>query len=423
MGRTFASLQNERFRILWFGTLFSFLGMQMQVIARGYLAFDLTGKNSALGLVMLSFGIPQLFLGLWGGVLADRLPKRTVLFVAQIIIALNSAWVAVMIEMDRLEFWMLVFAGVVQGAGFAFVGPARQAYIGDLVGKEHIANAVVLQQMSMNSTRVVGPSIAGAFIAVSFIGAGGVYAMTTLGFLVACVTLFWLPPGEPRADRPKRSPLADMWDGLGYVRRRPAILNLILTSFLVVMIGFPYQAFLPSVASEVYNTGPGGLGAMSSATAVGAVVMTVLVAAYGDGRRAWQFATAMGVIFGASMIAFGLSHAFWQGLLVLVLVGGFAAGFQSLNNSLTMMITDSEYNGRVQSMTMLSWSLFGIASLPLGMIADVIGIQETLMIMGGVSVLGVLALQLHAKAKGAAADRTRLEGREEAGTVPAAAGR
>src|SRR5512142_1080023 len=109
--------------------------MQMQVIARGFLAYDLTGKNSALGGVMLAFGVPQLLLGLWGGVLADRLPKRHLLVICQTIIAANSAWVATMIEMGAIEYWMLVVAGVVQGAGFAFIGPARQAFIGDLVGK------------------------------------------------------------------------------------------------------------------------------------------------------------------------------------------------------------------------------------------------------------------------------------------------
>jgi MFS family permease len=135
--------------------------MQMQVIARGYLAYDLTGKNSALGGVMLAFGVPQLVLGLWGGVLADRLPKRNLLVICQAIIALNSAWLATMIELDRVEFWMLIVAGFVQGAGFAFIGPARQAFIGDLVERRSIGNAVVLQQLSMNSTRVIGPSLAG----------------------------------------------------------------------------------------------------------------------------------------------------------------------------------------------------------------------------------------------------------------------
>lgn len=423
LGRTFIALGNRQYRILWFGTLFSFLGMQMQVIARGYLAYDLTGKNSALGLVMLGFGVPQLLLSLVGGVLADRMPKRTTLWIWQSFIAINSAWIAAMIAFDLIEFWMLVVASVAQGIGFSFVGPSRQAFIGDLVGREHIGNAVVLQQMSMNSTRVVGPSLAGAFIGIQYIGLSGVYLMTTLGFVVACVSLFWLPPGNPKPRAVARTPVADLRDGFRYVAGRPAILNLILVSFAVVMIGFPYQSFLPSVAKDVYDVGAGGLGLLSSATAVGAVLATIMVAAFADHPRAWYAAPALGVVFGLTLIGLGGISTFALGLAVLLGVGGFAAAFQSLNNSLTMTYTDPEFQGRVQSMTMLSWSLFGIASWPLGFIADHIGIQETLALMGALSILTILAVQFYGHLHNASADRfTHLKPRDARATGPAAAG-
>lgn len=285
--RTFASLGNDAFRTLWIGTLFSFLGMQMQIIARGFLAYDLTGKNSALGLVMLSFGVPQLLLSLWGGVIADRFAKRTILLIAQAIVAANSAWLAAMIGFGMIEFWMLVAAGIVQGAGFAFIGPARQAYIVDLVGHRQIANAVVLQQLNMNGTRVIGPAVAGLFIAIPFIGLGGVYLMTTVGFIISCATLLRLPAGSPSGVSASRSPLADLAEGVRYVTHRPALSNLLMVSFLVVMIGFPYQTFLPSIAKDVYGVGAGGLGGLSSATAVGALIFTIAVAALGADRRVW----------------------------------------------------------------------------------------------------------------------------------------
>jgi MFS family permease len=405
MRRTFVALSNPLYRTLWFGTLFSFLGMQMQVIARGYLAYDLTGKNSALGLVMLGFGVPQFILGLWGGVLADRLPKRNTLIVAQLVIATNSAWLATMIATGHIAFWMLVFASVVQGAGFAFVGPARQAFIGDLVGREHIGNAVVLQQMSMNSTRIVGPGLAGAFIGIHFIGLAGVYYMTTIGFIIACITMWQLPAGGPRLRTIARSPVADLRDGLGYVWHRPAILNLILTSFVVVMIAFPYQSFLPSVAKDIYGVGAGGLGALSMATAVGAVACTIGVAAYASHRRAWHAAPVLAVAFGLSLVGFAATSHFVPGLFALVAVGGLAAAFQSLNNSLTMSYTDEAYHGRVQSMTMMSWSLFGIAALPIGYIADHIGIRETLAIMGLIAAGLSIIITLIGRAQGAERDR------------------
>ena len=376
----------------------------MQVIARGYLAYDLTGKNSALGGVMLAFGVPQLFLGLWGGVLADRLPKRHLLVVCQSIIALNSAWVATMIEMDVIQYWMLIVAGVVQGAGFAFIGPARQAFIGDLVGKESIGNAVVLQQLSMNSTRVIGPSIAGAMIAVPLIGVAGVYYVTTIGFVLATVTMLRLPKGNPqRANRP--SPLADMAEGLRYVKSRPSILLLILTSFAVVMVGFPYQSFLPSIAKDVYHSGASGLGALSSVAAIGAVFATLFVATYAEHRRAWSVQPLLALGFAVALIGLGLAPNFIFGLVAMVFVGGLASAFQSLNNSLTMSFTDGQFQGRVQSISMLSWSLFGLVALPIGIVADNIGIQNTLMLQGGVVLLMVLALQMMRRNESVIADR------------------
>lgn len=403
--RTFYALENSQFRLLWIGTLFSFLGMQMQVVARGYLAYDLTGKNSALGAVMLAFGVPQLLLGLWGGVLADRLPKRNLLFVCQGIIALNSAWVAVMLGLGQLEYWMLIVAGVVQGSGFAFVGPARQAFIGDLVGRDSIGNAVVLQQLSMNSTRVIGPSLAGAFIAVAFIGTAGVYIMTTAGFFIAMFTLLRLPPGNPGPRETPASPLADLADGVRYVAKRPSILLLILTSFAVITIGFPYQSFLPSVAKDVYGVGSGGLGMLQSAGAVGAVVATMLVATYANNSKAWVAQPLLAVAFGLSLVGLGIAPNFALGLAAMVSVGALAGGFQGINNSLTMSSTDAAYHGRVQSISMLSWSMFGLAALPIGILADHIGIQQTMVVMGVVVVSLVVLLQLFGRSDAVATDR------------------
>jgi MFS family permease len=404
-GRTFYALGNSQYRILWFGTLFSFLGMQMQVMARGYLAYDLTHRNSALGGVMLAFGVPQLVLGLWGGVLADRLPKRSLLVICQAIVAANSGWLAFMIETDRVEFWMLIVAGFVQGGGFAFIGPARQAFISDLVGKDAIGNAVVLQQLSMNSTRVVGPSLAGTFIAISFIGIGGVYMMTTLGFIIAAVTMLRLPPGNPAPRANRLSALGDMRAGLSYVRSRPSVAILIVTSLMVVMIGFPYQSFLPSIARDVYEVDAGGLGNLQSVGAIGAVVATVFVATYAGHRRAWSFQPVLGMAFGLSLMGLALAPHFVAGLVAMVFVGGLASSFQSLNNSLTMSMSDHEYHGRVQSISMLSWSLFGIVALPIGMVADSIGIRETISLMGAFVILSVLIIQATGRIRHIADDR------------------
>jgi hypothetical protein len=246
----------------------------------------------------------------------------------------------------------------------------------------------------MNSTRVVGPSLAGLLIAVPFVGTAGVYYLTTLGFIVAMLSLWPLPAGNPVPRANARSPLADLRDGVGYVRRNAPIRQLILMSFAVVMIGFPYQSFLPSIALDVYDVGGLGLGMLSSAGAIGAVAATIVVATYAAHPKAPVLQPLAGMMFGVALAGLGATAAFVPGLLVMVAVGGLASSFQSLNNSLTMTFTDQEYHGRVQSISMLSWSLFGLAALPIGIIADHVGIRETLALQGVVCIGLLVAIRL-----------------------------
>ena len=218
-------------------------------------------------------------------------------------------------------------------------------------------------------------------------------------------TMLRLPPGNPTPRETQVSPLADMADGLRYVAGRPSILLLILTSFAVIMVGFPYQSFLPSVAKDVYGVGSGGLGLLQSAGAVGAVVATVFVATYAGSKKAWVAQPLLAIGFGLALVVLGLAPTFPIGLLAMLAVGALASGFQGMNNSLTMSTTDSAYHGRVQSISMLSWSMFGLAALPIGILADHIGIQETLSILGAVVVVLVILLQFFGRSEAVLQDR------------------
>jgi predicted MFS family arabinose efflux permease len=214
-----------------------------------------------------------------------------------------------------------------------------------------------------------------------------------------------LPPGNPAPRANRLSALGDMRAGLSYVRSRPSVAILIVTSLMVVMIGFPYQSFLPSIARDVYEVDAGGLGNLQSVGAIGAVVATVFVATYAGHRRAWSFQPVLGMAFGLSLMGLALAPHFVAGLVAMVFVGGLASSFQSLNNSLTMSMSDHEYHGRVQSISMLSWSLFGIVALPIGMVADSIGIRETISLMGAFVILSVLIIQATGRIRHIADDR------------------
>jgi MFS family permease len=388
-GATFAALRDPTYRLLWAGGLVAFLAVQMEFIARGWLAFELTGSNQGLGAVYLGFGLPMLILTPWGGVVADRLSKRNVIMGCQAALALSSATIAVAVTFDVIAYWMLIASAVVQGAGFSFLGPARMAFTGELVGPARLSNAIVLQQMSMNGTRIFGPSVAGALIGIAVVGVGGVYFLTTALTLVAMGVTFQLPAGRPAAGRPVRSPIGELADGLRYVGSRPLLLLLVLTSFVVVMAAFPYIAFLPALADNVFDVGASGYGLMSGASAVGALAASVFIASRADGPSVWRIQAAAGVLFAIAVATLGFAPSFLVALVVITATGAASSAFQSLNNALVLSNSDPAYHGRVQSLMMLSFSGFGLAALPIGIVADAIGIRVTLLGMGAVALVAM----------------------------------
>lgn len=391
---TFASLEDPLYRRLWWGGLITFLAVQMEFISRGWLAFRLTGSNTGLGGVFLGFGVPMLLLTPWGGVAADRLSKRAVLVACQAMLAAASGLIAVAVLLDVLTYPMLVGTAVIQGAGFSFFGPARMAFTGELVGRERLGNAIVLQQLSMNGTRVFGPSLAGVLIGVPLVGVAGVYVFTTALMLSTLVTTLRLPAGRPPDGRDVRSPLGEMADGVRYVVHRRPVLILVATSLVVIMFAFPYVAFLPTIASRIFNVGSGGYGLMSGLAAVGALGASLLVAGRAGRAGAQRIQLVSGLIFGAGVAVLGFAPNFAVGIVVIVVIGAASSAFQSLNNSLVLGQTDPAYHGRVQSLMMLSFSGFGMMALPLGAVADAVGIRATLLGMGGTAMVAVLASAL-----------------------------
>ena len=200
-----------------------------------------------------------------------------------------------------------------------------------------------------------------------------------------------LPPGVP-AVRSQRSPLGDLADGLRFVRSRRDVRHLLLISYGVVFIGFPHTAFLPTVAEDIYNAGSQGLGLLTAAAALGAVPVA-LALANTQRHRLRPLQTRAAIVFGATLAVFALMPNFLAALAVFAVVGASSTAFQALNNSLVLTTSPVEYHGRVQSLLMLSFTGFAIASLPIGAVADEVGIRPTLAALG----LMVIAVALFGK--------------------------
>jgi MFS family permease len=383
--QAFVSLKHRHYRSLWYSQLASFMGMQMQQVARGLLAFQLTGSYTAVGVVMMAWGIPQLVFSLIGGALADRVNKKTILLI--------SLLTAVLITTGVISIPILFVLGLFQGTLFAFNMPARQALVAELVPPKDLMNAIAVNNIAMNMTRVVGPALAGAMIATWDI-ASAFYAQAAM-LLIVMFFLVRLPASTTHLEgRATRGNIArEIWIGLKYIGSSRTMLMLMLMAFVPTVLGMPYMSLLPGFAVAELGVGDAAFGVMSSVGGVGAIVGGLFVATMTDFPRKPLLQALFGLGYGASLVGLGLaSVAFgYPGSLVALLaVGLFSMTYQTLNNTMVMAESKPEFYGRVMSVYMLTFSVFPLMSGPAGVLADAISAKTTFMLMG-VSIAAFIA--------------------------------
>jgi MFS family permease len=375
-GRTFSSLRIVSYRWFWFGLLAYFLAMQMDTIARGYLAYDLTGQATALGFVWVAWGVPMLLLSLIAGVVADRVEKRGLLMLVQAGMAVLSLSTAILVHTDVISIWQLVALGVGQGVVWSFAVPARMAMLPELVTDEELTNALALNNAAMNGTRILGPSLAGGLIAVPLFGMSGVFYVMVLLYVVVALTLLPIPRSKPPVRQ--RGPLwEEMGVGLRYMSGRRMLIVLMLMGFVPILLGMSYAALLPVFAKDVHDVGSLGFGLMGTFTGAGAIVGSLVIAYFSQHPHQAALQLVLGVGFGLSLFVFAEAPSFAVALAALSFVGFTFNSYMTLNNSLIFTQVEPGFYGRVMSVYMLSWSLMPLTTLPMTALADAIGPQTT----------------------------------------------
>lgn len=392
--RTFSSLSNPHFRVLWLSMCFSFTAIQMSFIAQGFLTYDLTGSATALGLVGLGWGAAQITFTPIGGVAADRLHKRWVIIISHLIMLATSLLTAGLIQTGQIQVWHIFVLGLVGGTVFSFNIPARQAWIPELVGKDELMNAVALNTSAFTATGIIGPAIAGGLLGVPFIGLTGAYILMAACFAVTVLLLLRLPGGAPSIERTHQHPYRALLDGLRYVRGHNVLPILILMGFVPIVVGMPYRSFFPVYQDEVYGVSEVWLGAMGAVAAVGALVGSLFVASLTTTAKRSAIQLAGGLAFGVMLIVFAGAPTLPLGLIALLFVGLASNGYWALNSTMVLGNTDQEFYGRVMSVYMLSWSFSSFASLPEGRLADAVGVQTMTAGAGVVLILALLAIAL-----------------------------
>lgn len=380
--------------MLWIGTALSGVGFMMSMTAQSVVAFDLAGNNRAVGAVMFGQGIAMLALSPFGGAFADRLSKRLVLLLCQSAIGLSLFLTGVLIASGAITTFWLAASSFVMGTMFSFLGPARQAYVGEIVDAEHRGNAVAMSQVAMNLTRVVGPFIAGALLAWRLVGAAGTYFVMASIFVIVVATLLQLPPTRGRRRGEGVGVLREIALGVRHVTQNPRLLQLVAGFVVITLAGFPYMTVMPGYVTRVLGEGTGAYGILLGVSAVGGLVTSLFVAGLADSRRAPLVLTLSSAGLGIALILTGLAPSYAVALVTMFCVGGSVSGFQTLNNALALKETNPAFYGRVMSITMLAFSGTGLMALPIGLLADAIGERATLIAMGSTVCVIVALLAL-----------------------------
>jgi predicted MFS family arabinose efflux permease len=388
-------LNNQQFRLLFIGTTLAMLAFGMMQVVQGVVAFNLTGKNSAVGFVFLGQGVSMLVLSPLGGTLSDRVSKKRLLTGAQFVIGLMFGFIAVMIATGLITIFVLAGASLVLGCMYSMMGPTRQAWVGDLLEGPDLAMGVALQQLSMNTTRIAGPLIAGGLIAAEPIGTAGTYFAMAALFGAVVLVLMLMEPTPPRTREVSTSVRADLTEGFRYMWRTPDVRMLALVFVGIVLSGFSYQTLMPGYLENTLGHPASHLGLMFGATAAGGIVVTIVLAT----RRPEQPGRAMlfcGAALAVSIGALAVAPTFAVAILVVVAVGASSSGFQMLNNVNLMERTEPLYFGRVMAVTMMAFGVNSMFAYPVGAIADAAGERATLaglaticflVVMGGIAAM------------------------------------
>ena len=379
-----SSLRIRNYRWLWFGMIGFFNSMQMQMVAGGWLVYTMTDSPMALGLVSAGAGVPMLLLSLIGGTVADRVSKRNLLLVTQVLIFIQMAIITILIVTDLLAIWHLVLASVISGIIFSFAMPARTAFIVDLVGQDDLLNAVALNSMAMNICRIASPALAGLLL--KWIDIPGVYWVILFSYALGVFTTIMIPPGGTMPAKADVPLLKDMVEGLKFVKSNYIILALMILVFIPIFTAMPFQMLMPVFARTVFQAGETGLGLLMSAVGAGALVGSSIIASLGNFRRKGVLMLATGMVFGVALILFGQSDSLRSGAFFLIFVGGGSSMFMTLTNTLIMSNTPQELIGRVTSIFMMTFGLMPLGVLPAGAIAEAFGAPITVVI-GGVLLL------------------------------------
>src|SRR5438876_922486 len=364
--RAFSSLRHRNYRLYWFGQMISLMGTMMQIIGQAWLVLELTHSAWQLGLVGALQALPVLLFSIFGGVFADRWPKRRVLLVTQAAAMIQALLLWGLIATGTIQLWHLYVLAMLLGLTNSLDHPTRQAFVIELVGREDLPNAVALNASLSQMTRIVGPAMAGIIIAAS--GVTMLFLLNALSFLAVLVGLALIKSHELHAPALRHRSVGERqntWqslrEGVDYVWNTPAVLLVILVVGLVLLFGSNFNVVLPLFATDVLHGGATGFGFLSAATAIGSLI-SALWLAWSHQKPTIRRVLMGTLVFGVLEAVFAVSRIYPLSLVLIASIGFAETAFAQLSIITLQTVAPDHLRGRVMSVTLL----FFDGSVPLG---------------------------------------------------------
>lgn len=385
------SFRHRNFRILYPANATSNIGTWTQRVAQDWLVLQLTHSGRDLGFVTGLQFLPALLLSLYGGRLADRFNKRTLLYITNLGGAFSALVLGTLVMTDTVRIWHVYLLALLLGIFTAIDAPIRQSFTSEMVGKSDLANAVSLNSANFNAGRLIGPGLSGLLIA--WFGTGPSFLINAASYIAVVIALAAIRQEELHIDSEPQSD-AKIREAWKYVRARTDIFAVMLAVFFAATFGLNFQIFTALMATSVFDKGPASYGSLGSIVAIGSLSGALLSAKL-DQRRSPRFIIAFAVLFGFSVALTAIAPSYFTYMLTLPIAGALGLTTMIAANSYVQTKTDAALRGRVMGIY-LTIFLGGtpVGSPLIGWLASVIGTRQTIFLCGVITVIASSAIYL-----------------------------
>jgi MFS family permease len=388
--RLLRALQHRNYRLYFGGQAASLIGMWMQFTAQSWLMYRLTESSAAVGILAAAQTGPGLVLGPLAGALADRHDKRRLMMASLGASMVPALVLAIITVLGWVVPWHLVALTLITGLARAFEIPTRHAFIPDLVDRDDLHNAIALNSVLFNISRLIGPVLAG--VVIELWNEGWCFMVNAVSYvgILGALSALRLRAHVPQLER-RTSLFAEIREGVRYIRSHPVLLALLGILGISSFAGMPYGVLLPSFARETLGGDASTYTTLSAVTAVGAIAGALLLAARAGSRGLERWVLGAALLFGLGLVVFSRTTGLLFALPIVVFVGAGSMVLMTSTNTMLMLTVPDELRGRVMSLhTALFLGILPVGGVVLGTLADRMGVAPVLAMGGATVVVGAL---------------------------------